>query len=144
MFAGVLREEKEFRAKLDKNRTIRTNWDILPLGVQTPDPASDVQAGRQTLGVRTSNPARNVQATAYWPKEVLGMITGSIMAQERKSMANKAEFSFLNCTINGTGLVWLGRALSSYPLVVFIRTFMPMKKNYLGRTTLQGPDTTKN
>eukprot|EP00268_Persea_americana_P002346 TRINITY_DN10705_c0_g1_i11.p1 TRINITY_DN10705_c0_g1~~TRINITY_DN10705_c0_g1_i11.p1 ORF type:complete len:347 (-),score=23.10 TRINITY_DN10705_c0_g1_i11:195-1235(-) len=58
-------------------------------------------------------------------EEVPGRITGSITAQERKSIADKAGFSFLNCTISGTGQVWLGRALSAYPLVVFIRTFMP-------------------
>ncbi|WVZ74161.1 hypothetical protein U9M48_022376 [Paspalum notatum var. saurae] len=52
-------------------------------------------------------------------------ITGAITAQGRKFPDNDTGFSFVGCTIQGTGWILLGRAWQPYSRVVFAYTSMP-------------------
>ncbi|KAF8774945.1 hypothetical protein HU200_004990 [Digitaria exilis] len=51
-------------------------------------------------------------------------ITGSVTAHARVSENDNTGYSFVNCSIGGTGWIWLGRAWRPYSRVVFAYTSM--------------------
>lgn len=48
---------------------------------------------------------------------------GSIAAQNRNSPDEKTGFSFVNCTVTGTGPLYVGRAMGQYSRIVFSYTY---------------------
>ncbi|CAN8306203.1 unnamed protein product [Cochlearia groenlandica] len=51
-------------------------------------------------------------------------VNGAVTANGRSSKDENSGFSFVNCTIGGTGHVWLGRAWRPYSRVIFVSTTM--------------------
>ncbi|XP_020595086.1 probable pectinesterase 8 [Phalaenopsis equestris] len=54
----------------------------------------------------------------------LKMINGAVTAHGRVSKDENTGFSFVNCTIGGTGRIWLGRAWRPFARVIFAFTSM--------------------
>ncbi|KAF8019500.1 hypothetical protein BT93_G0241 [Corymbia citriodora subsp. variegata] len=55
---------------------------------------------------------------------IQGRLTGYITAQGRKSETDTSGYVFNQCTVVGTGLVYLGRAYMQYSRVVFSKTYL--------------------
>ncbi|KAJ6332402.1 hypothetical protein OIU76_010735 [Salix suchowensis] len=51
-------------------------------------------------------------------------INGAVTAQGRASKDENTGFAFVNCTLGGTGRIWLGRAWKPYSRVIFSYTTM--------------------
>ncbi|KAM3282860.1 putative pectinesterase 8 [Capsicum chacoense] len=51
-------------------------------------------------------------------------INGAVTAHGRATKDENSGFVFVNCTLGGTGRIWLGRAWRPYSTVVFANTFM--------------------
>lgn len=51
-------------------------------------------------------------------------IDGAVTAHGRASADEDSGFAFVNCSIGGTGRIWLGRAWRPYSRVVFALTSM--------------------
>ncbi|MQL83201.1 hypothetical protein Taro_015678 [Colocasia esculenta] len=52
------------------------------------------------------------------------LVDGAIAASGRAAAEENSGFSFVNCTVGGTGRIWLGRAWKLYARVVYAFTFM--------------------
>ena len=48
---------------------------------------------------------------------------GSIAAQNRNSPCEQSGFAFVNCTVTGTGKLFVGRAMGQYSRIVFAYTY---------------------
>lgn len=47
-------------------------------------------------------------------------INGAVTAHGRASKDENSGFAFVNCTVGGTGRIWLGRAWRPFSRVVFL------------------------
>lgn len=52
------------------------------------------------------------------------VINGAVTAQGRSSKDENTGFAFVNCTLGGTGRIWLGRAWRPFSRVIFSYTTM--------------------
>jgi pectinesterase len=50
---------------------------------------------------------------------------GSIAAENRQTAASNTGFSFVSCTVTGTGYIYLGRAWGPYSRIIFAKTSLP-------------------
>ncbi|CAN8253861.1 unnamed protein product [Cochlearia groenlandica] len=57
-------------------------------------------------------------------KASTGGINGYITALGKTTRSDRSEFSFVNCTVDRTGKILLGRTWRAYASVVFSRTYM--------------------
>jgi hypothetical protein len=62
---------------------------------------------------------------AVVPKGQTPVINGAITAQGRQFAENNTGFSFVNCKIQGSGYILLGRAWKASARVVFAKTLIP-------------------
>lgn len=51
-------------------------------------------------------------------------INGAVTAQGRASKDENTGFVFVNCSVGGTGRIWLGRAWRPFSRVVFAFSYM--------------------
>ncbi|XP_019193329.1 PREDICTED: probable pectinesterase 8 [Ipomoea nil] len=51
-------------------------------------------------------------------------INGAVTAHGRNSQAEDSGFAFVNCSLGGTGRIWLGRAWRPFSTVIFSNTYM--------------------
>ncbi|OIT29418.1 PREDICTED: probable pectinesterase 8 [Nicotiana attenuata] len=51
-------------------------------------------------------------------------INGAVTAHGRATKDENSGFAFVNCTLGGTGRIWLGRAWRPYSTVIFANTYM--------------------
>ncbi|WOL12277.1 hypothetical protein Cni_G21043 [Canna indica] len=68
----------------------------------------------------------NCQMISIAPPVAAGLkfVDGTVTAHCRTSADENTGFAFVNCSIGGTGRIWLGRAWRPFSRVIFANTFM--------------------